>query len=98
MKNNSGVQHKKYAIDCSSAMQASGYKFYNAIDFSNGATFDIRNADEFPRDASKTVLITFAGNVTGVPKFTGVDNYQRVTLIEGKLAIENIKGTVMVIR
>ena len=98
LKNNSGVQHKKYAIDCSSAMQASGYKFYNAVDFSNGATLDIRNADEFPREASKTVLMTFVGKVTGVPKFTGVNNFQRVTLVDGKLAIENIKGTVMVIR
>lgn len=98
LDNKSGVQHKKYAVDCASAIAAGGYKFYNAIDFSNGVTLDIRNAEDFPRNATRTTLIAFKGAVTGVPRFTGVGRFQRVQLLDGKLVIENIKGTVMVLR
>ena len=99
MNNNSGVQHKKYAVDCVEAMAAGGFDFYGNIDFSGGATIEIRNADKFPKDAEKTLLVKFHANITGVPAVTGIDCVrQSVRLVGKELKISNRRCMTLLVR
>ena len=99
MNNNSGVPHKKYAVDCIEAMAKGGFYFHGNIDFSDGAEIEIRNADKFPRDAQKTLLVNFRGNVTGVPVIRGIDGArQKVQLVDKQLKISNRTGMVLTFR
>lgn len=90
---------KKWAVDCGEVLAKGTATYAAAVDFSGGATIEIRNAESIDPATVKADLLAFTGTVTGVPTISGtVDPNYHVKWTGSKLKLAKNLGMLMIVR